>query len=56
MTSLKKAIVFLENNPRLRAKVECLNAKEKRQTPPDTIRAIIDAIASKRNVTLYKDN
>jgi hypothetical protein len=25
------------------------------QTPPESIRAIVDAIATKRNVTLYKD-
>ena len=51
MNNLSKAIALLESDPRLVARLDVLNNTK---TPPKTLKNIVDAIASRRGVTLYK--
>jgi len=53
MDNLYKAIAMLDSNPRLRARLDVLNHTK---TPPATLRDIVDAIAARRGVTLYRES
>lgn len=51
-----KHIMYRRAQRRLMATTTPRNAVRTHAVPPATIKAIVDAIATKRNVTLYKDN
>ena len=53
MNNLSMAIALLESNPRLAA---CLDVINNTKTPPQTLKGIVDSIAARRGVTLYKES
>jgi len=56
MKNLSKAIALLDSNPELREVINRLNHPLAHKTPPATLRDIVDAIAARRGVTLYKES